>query len=227
METLRPTATFPTPYGVLVPVVEHPTVKGEYLFGMDATAVCAGIYDPKQRARFAADARAAGRCDMDRIADYGGGRVVHLHLPMPTNPAYPQLPKEAGIDIPIEAWITALMDQSRWCDRAEVLLNIIGTNFDSLKCNDSFDSILALGLQIMLTSTLEHLAEREIDCIEAAAFYALATHTEWVEPAVEWLRPMRATWWKDWAANRPVYRRFASLCQQDTDLPAWIAGGGI
>lgn len=216
--TKAPTATFPTPYGVSVPVFDHPSEPGEYIFSMDATAKYAGIYDPKARARFAAECAAAGHCDMKRLPEYGGGPVPRVALSRPSSPAYPQIPKGDDFAIPIENWVTALMDRHRWCDRGEKLVEIIAINFDG-HTDSSFEPILALGLQIMLTGALEHLAETEIDCLEAAAFYALSTHPEWSGPAARWLEPYAETWWADWIATRPAFARLASLCD---DLPAWF-----
>ena len=220
---MTPSAIFPTPYGVSVPVCDHPSVPGEYIFSMEAAAICAGIYDPKERARFVADCTVAKRCNMTKLGEYGGAPVPRLPLCRPSSPAYPQIPKGDEFAIPIENWITAVMDLHRWCDRADKLLEIIEMNFRGH--DRSFEPILTLALQIMLTSTLEHLAEPEIDCLEGAAFYALSTHPEWSGPAVTWLKPMADIWFKDWVADRPMYRRFATLCQADSDLPQWITGG--
>ena len=220
---MTPSASFPTPYGVSVPVCDHPSVPGEFLFSMESTAICAGIYAPKERARFVADCTAAKRCDMNKLCEYGGGPVPRVKLAKPRSPAYPNIPKGDEFAIPIENWVTALMDFYRWCDRADKLIEIVTTNFAGH--DKSFEPVLTLGLQIMMTGALEHLAEPEIDCLEAAAFYALSTHPEWSEPAVTWLKPVAATWFKDWVGNRPMYRRLATLCQADSDLPVWITGG--
>ena len=83
---------------------------------------------------------------------------------------------------------------------------------------------MSLPSRIIVTSALEHLAEKEIDCLEAAAFYALSVHDKWQEAGLRWLNPVADTWFKDWVAERPTYRKFAKLSKESGEkLPPWIA----
>lgn len=226
---LTPCGTFPTAYGVAVPVFEptapDPSGEEHVLFTMEGTAICAGIHDPEQRKRFIAEATRTGRAPS--FEAFGGGPVPRVLLPRPSFPAYPRLPRDDST--PVEAWITALMDRFRWCDRAEFLVDIIGSNLGNLDQARAADlreeAIFCLGLSVILTGALEHVPEPEIECIEAAAFYALTDHREWRAAGLQWLTPFRETWFRDWRDARPAYARFAGLMALGHDLPAWLGDG--
>lgn len=228
MNDLKPAGTFPTPYGIAVPVY-HPKVVDPadpelVLFSMDATAICAGIHDKSERARFAAEAGRIG--GMPAFEAFGGHSLPKVALPRPQEPAYPRV---AGmeVDVPVEAWTTGTMDHHRWCDRAEFLLDIIGNNMSTIEGSTDLNAeIYPLGLAITLTAALEHLCEIEIDCVEAAALYALTEHEEWREAALEWLRPFRRTWFRDWRDARPGYTTFARSLTKAFELPSWVGGAG-
>lgn len=206
MSSLVPAGTFPTPYGVSVPVFEHPSNPEEFVFSMDATAICAGIYDPAARRRFVEAANTGRR--IPSWEEFGGGSPPRIPLPRPQSPIFLTLPR-SSTDLPVDAWITAALDRHRWCDRADVLIDIIGGNMEA-EGFVGWKDIQAIGLSMILTATLEHLPDNEIDCLEAAAFYALATHAEWVAAGNAWLDPVRETWFRDWAEARPRYRTFAA-----------------
>jgi hypothetical protein len=129
------------------------------------------------------------------------------------------------LDIPIENWVTSVLEHRGWNTRAPQLLEIIGSNLDNSATWDLPQEIHALALSQMLTASLEHLTEKEIDCIEAAAMYALTLHyDEWAEGAVQWLQSIRKTWFPHWKAKHPNYARFAKLMRTiNPALPAWIA----
>ncbi|AWB26207.1 hypothetical protein DA075_35660 (plasmid) [Methylobacterium currus] len=220
---LTPSGTFPTPYGVAVPVFEPPAPdpSGEehVLFSMDGTATCAGIHDPEQRRRFIEEATRTGR--FPRFEDFGGHAVPRVLLPRPRDPAYPRIPQVEGM--PAEAWITGLMDRFRWCDRAEFLVSIIGENLDQIGAGRALaEEFFPIALSVLLTGALEHVPEPEIDCLEAAAFYAVSEHAEWRAAGLQWLTPFRETWFRDWRDARPSYARFASLLTPVYGLPAWL-----
>ena len=229
MSTTKPFGTFPTPYGVAVSVY-HPgdPASGDpdhVLFSMDGTAIFAGIHDKAERQRFTEDATRLGRAPV--FEDYGGHVIPKVALPMPRSPAYPRV---AGMeaDIPIEAWTTGLLDRFRWCDRADFLLGIIGENFEvHARSHDDFlTEIYPLGISITLTAALEHLCEIEIDCIEAAALYALTEHDEWRRAGTAWLWPFRETWFRDWRDARPRYADFARGLHRILDVPSWTFESG-
>lgn len=95
----------------------------------------------------------------------------------------------------------------------------LSTRFGLLPSRARLVASLALGVRIVLSAALEHLAEKEIDCLEAAAFYSLSALSEWQAPALEWLKPVAETWWRDWARARPAIGRLAAHCD---DLPVWL-----
>lgn len=224
MNRPTPYGSFPTPYGVTVPVF-HPDPHGRgepehVLFDMDGTAIFAGIHNQVERKRFAEDAKHLGRAPA--FEDYGGHVIPKVALPIPRDRTYPRV---TGLeaDVPIEAWTTGLLDRFRWCDRADFLLDIIGENIEvHTKGRDDFlAEIYPLGLSITLTAALEHLCETEIDCVEAAALYALTEHEEWRRAGVSWLRPFRETWFRDWRDARPRYVTFARGLHRVLDTPVW------
>ncbi|KQP82886.1 hypothetical protein [Methylobacterium sp. Leaf117] len=230
MNTMKPFGTFPTPYGVSVPVYrpEHvdPEDPDACHFSMDAAAICAGIHDKDARKRFEADAKALGHAPP--VERYGGRTLLHVSIRRPAGKAvYHDIVNSSAI-APIEAWVTGALDYSRWCDRAEFLLQIIGENMEAAGSETrEMEGIYAFGAAILLTGTLEHLGEKEIDCVEAAAFYALAVHEEYAIAGQEWLLPVRDTWFQDWARARPRYQRLIRALRGPMAFPGWLGWIGL
>ncbi|EIZ81878.1 hypothetical protein WYO_5466 [Methylobacterium sp. GXF4] len=230
MTALRSYGTMPTAYGITVPVFYPDSLEaGEpdhVLFTPEGAAFCAGIYEPAARERYIAAAKATGV--MPPFEEYGGHKCPRVPLPRPDVPVYPKMP---GKDLtPVEEWITGILDHHRWCDRAEFLLGIIGENLRQVAVGEGvLGEFYPLSLSMLLTATLEHLGETEIDCLEAAALYALSMHGEWIEAGTEWLEPFRETWFRDWAAARPDYVALARGLRVPMDLPIWLVEieGGV
>lgn len=232
---MKPIGQLPTPYGVSVPVYfdrgRHVDENECYFHDIDGCMSLAGIYGAEARKRCKAEVKAAsakGSFAFDIFLKHGGRKVPYADLPKPADPVYPRLPHDMDMDIPIENWVTLTMEHAQWNTRADALLEIIASNLDNSETWDMPQEIHALALSQMLTASLEHLTETEIDCIEAAAIYAVTLHySEWSEPAVRWLEPFRDTWFRDWIGSRPAYSRFARLMRIiNPELPLWIAGGG-
>lgn len=223
----------PSPYGVPLSVFEDPTFPEgsdeSYRHSIDDCMTIAGIHAPGDRDRCRIAIKAAmgkGGVPFEIFLQHGGRKVPREPIGRPAEPIYPKLPRNHEMDIPIENWVTLVLDHSRWDERAAALLDVIGGNTEAASGWGTPPEVLALGLQHLLTAALEHLAEAEIDCLEAAAIYACCLHDEWSEPAVRWLEPVRSTWFADWIAERPGYRAFARLCRSvNPDLPSWIGGG--
>jgi len=230
---MKQIGTFPTPYGVRIPVFEpaDPNDPDNVTFTADGFAMIAGVFDPSDRAKFVEAARrAGGRIDISILRDMGGHvPTPKQQLAHPGDAVYPTIPADT---IPIENWVDLGMDQRRWCDRADALMEIIGHNLRENLDKDRTQpaippDLYGLGISMMLTGVLEHLAESEIECLEAAAFYALSCHETWRSAGIAWLRPVRNSWFRQWVHARPDYRRFAGYSRQNFEsLPSWICGGG-
>jgi hypothetical protein len=234
MSALRKIGTFPTPYGISVDVHEasDPRDPEAFTFTLEAAAVAGGIYSPLQRAAFVRRCNEIGRADLDIMKDFGGGSPPRIKLKQPSQPIYPSLPRDSEMDIPIEAFVTLLMDRHRWCDRAAALLPAVDGNLQRAEgwASSAFPlpKVMGLAMGLIVTGALEHLHEQEIDCIEAAAIYALSEHKQWSSAGVEWLASFKETWFRDWVEARPAYRRWAAArISEGADLPPWLAGGPI
>lgn len=225
---MKQIGTFPTPYGVTVPVFEVAPGSEEFTFTVESTALTMGIHDPEQRRLFVEEVARTGKFGIaESLTRYGGHKCPRVPLPRfkDTDSVYKTIPVHSGI--PIEAWVDATMECGRWCDRADLLVRVIGQQIVRMEAEPGValpPFIMGLSLSMMLTATLEHLGETEIDCIEAASFYALSTHDGWRKAGLEWLTPFRGTWVKDWVTARPNFRRFATLCRDgvESSLPVWL-----
>ena len=229
-----PIVHIPGPYGKKIAVFAAPDLPGEFAHDMNGAMDFAGIHDPKQRERCfkALNEKWAehGSVQFQLFLDHGGRKIPKVLLPRPKKDVYPSIPSDPSMNFPTEAWVTVTMDAPDWAERAETLLDILGSNLEQMRSwdipGDIDGAIKGLALSLILTAALEHLQEPEIDCLEQASFYALTAHPEWSEAGVEWLRPFRKTWLRDWVADRPVYREFASIVRKaNSDLPAWISKG--
>lgn len=222
----------PSPYGVPMAVYRDPNAPADsddcYHHDIDGCMTLAGIHGLEARTKCKAAIHAAsgkGRVPFSIFEEHGGRKIPREPLPMPWQPIYPKLPHTHGMDLPIENWVTLVLDFSQWDKRAAALLDIIAGNTKAAAGWDMPPEILGFGLQHLLTAALEHLGETEIDCLEAAALYAVTLHDEWSESAVRWLSPIRDSWLADWITARPRYRDFAKVCQSiNPDLPSWIGG---
>ncbi|EHM01397.1 hypothetical protein HMPREF9946_02136 [Acetobacteraceae bacterium AT-5844] len=227
---------YPTNYGVSVPV--HPSPEpvdgeeGAFLFSLEATAVAAGIYEPERRAAFCAEASIAaqeGRSFLELLAKFGGAPVLRIPLPRPVRYAYESVPTSpGGASVPgaslrdvVDELITGVSDHHRWCDRASALLAFM--EVQSRVGNSVPAPIRGRSMSILIAAVLENLGENEIDCLEAAAFYALSAHEEWSHAGRSWLMPVRKTWLADWIKDRPDYRKLAALVSHtDIHVPSWL-----
>jgi hypothetical protein len=111
--------------------------------------------------------------------------VLKVPLDRPKRPIYPTLPSDSEVAAPLENWISAIMDAPRWHDRAKVILSLVKGQMEFAKelelggmPRDIQAIFKALPYQVIITASLEHLAEAEIDCLQAAAFYALSEHEQ-------------------------------------------------
>ncbi|HYH17855.1 MAG TPA: hypothetical protein VD995_04490 [Azospirillum sp.] len=235
MSKPQPTGRFATPWGVEVDA--FPPLPGDdpdsYTFNMAGTAVCMGIHDPDAQRRFAdaASKMVAGSgvpvgTFMDLVVQFGGMKPPRIALAPVTsadsvfNNLPPHMPEIADITV---NWIERVQEERRWHERAARLLEMVGGHVEQWHGHLPHE-IIALSLGHLMTAVLENLGESEIDCLEAAAFYALSAHDPWRTAAVEWLKPIRKTWWADWIGERPRYRRFATMTAKIYDeQPRWLA----
>jgi hypothetical protein len=230
---MKQIGTFPTAYGVAVPVFEpfDQSDPEAVTFDLDGTMTCAGIYGASRnacRAKLHSSA-ISGRIALDLLAEFGGQPVPRVKLPLVAEPVYPQIP-----DIPMEIdgaggptirgvldnWVTEILDRNRWCDRADRLLWLVEHQLETLGTMPA--ALAGLTISKLLTAVLENLGEHEIGTLEQSAFYLLSDHEEWRHAGRSWLLPMRSTWFADWLKDRRTYRRLARLCRASSrDVPSW------
>ncbi|WP_454655128.1 hypothetical protein [Bosea beijingensis] len=226
---MKQVGTFPTPYGLTVPVYEanDPRDPEAVTFTAEGVALVGGIYPPDRRRAFIQFCKETGRVDIDAVHRFGGGAPPRMALRQPKQPVYSELPKTMEMDIPIEAFVTLMMDRHRWCDRAVALMPAIDGNLIHAEgWAPGMPGVMGFAMTLLVTGALEHLNEAEIDCIEAAAVYALSAHSQWRDAGLAWLEPFRETWFRDWLAEHPAYGRWAAASiGQNSALPGWLAGG--
>jgi hypothetical protein len=234
MSALRKIGTFPTPYGISVDVFDanDPRDPEAFVFSPDSAALTGGIHSTEQRAAFVRRCEEIGGVNLAIMKDFGGGPPPRINLKPPKRPIYPSLPQGNDMDIPTEAFVTMLMDRHRWCDRVGALLPAVEGNLIQAEGWEAsafpMPKVMGLAMGLLVTAALEHLHETEIDCIEAAAVYALSEHKQWSASGVEWLTPFKDTWARDWIETRPAYRRWAAArISEGSKLPAWLAGGMV
>jgi len=229
---MKPIGQIASAYGPMLDVYHDPDRSLDpdecYFHTLPDCMTLAGVHGEGNRERCTAEFQAmqkAGGVTFDVFLKHGGMKMRYLPLPKPGYSWCKALPP-ANDDVPVEGWITSVLDCPTWVTRARVLQDIVAGNFENAKSFGlSDDALIAAYLQLT-TAALEHLAEKEVSCIQAAAFYALSLHDEWASVGLDWLRPVRQTWFQDWVKENPTYRRMAFAAKSlKPTLPAWISGG--
>lgn len=225
-----------TPWGVDVEALARRDDQGGTVmtYGHPALAIVWGIHSPEQRASFVLDAEDAERNSpapdaLHALAiRYAGRQAQRIKLPPPSPPLYPilckQLTKQASRAL--DSWCHRVADRAGWRGRSAdllVLLDVMlaaGARPGPSRCEEP----AALGSHIVrtLTAVLEHLGDTEVTRIEQAAFYAITDHPKWRAVGREWAGDCRTTWWRDWIAARPAYRRAAELAGLHHGVPDWL-----
>ncbi|MBP2311906.1 hypothetical protein [Azospirillum soli] len=228
------TEMWATPYGVeIAATLMEIDGKPEPMIDGENTAILLGIHDPEKRRGFTDELRILMETggSMDAIvAKFGGGKPTQIPILPPLKPVYPTIPHERDAghtttnlslrDI-TDSWVDALAEESRWFDRADVFLTMLGSQIEHFGAGAR--DMVGLSMSGIATAVLENLGETEIRCLEAAAFYALTMHDPWRAAGREWLLPHRKTWVRDWIKDRPVYRRLARLTGMvHRDVPSWL-----
>ncbi|APT57802.1 hypothetical protein RGI145_12445 [Roseomonas gilardii] len=239
MTTPEPFGTLHTPYGIEVEVHRNPDAREDdedsFAVGLEACALMGGIHDPaKRRAFIEAAGKAArehGGMPLDFISEFGGQKVPRRSIIPAVAPVYSTMPTDRdgpfsnrdGFSVRdcADAIANDLLDRRRWYERSEYLMGFLGNQLPVLGNMPKALGGLALGL--IIAGVLELLGETEIDCLEQAAFYALAEHQPWRDAGRSWLLPHRKTWVADWIEKRPDYRRAARLVSHvHPDVPSWL-----
>ena len=234
---MNPIGTIPSPYGVPIKVFHDPERSTNpddcYFHDANDCMTMAGVYNPDDRQKcFAAMKALMGRGGMtfQVFLEHGGHKIPREPLVKPIARAYDELRDIVGDGdgrAAVENWATLCLDHTEWAARAKAMLDAIGAARKEMKSWHAPGFVGALSLAKLTTGGMEHLAEREIDCLESAAIYAVSAHAQWREAGVLWLEPFRHTWFADWIRTRPVYRRHVADCREAfTELPAWLCGEG-
>jgi len=228
----------PSPYGVPINVYFDRTRADDeadcYFHDMDGCMTMAGIHDPAARSRCKEAVKAVmgrGGIPFQVFTDHGGHKVPKVAITSPLVPAYTEmksiLSHSTEAKAVVENWVTLALDQRDWATRTTAFLEATGSARKSMKEWSAPDFVGGIVLSKSMTAGIEHLAETEIDCLEAAAFYAISSHQMWRAAGVSWLEQFRGTWFRDWARKRPAYRRLACACTEAfPDIPAWLVSGG-
>lgn len=221
-----------SPYGVPVAIYRLDGTKDEFHHDIDGFMTLAGIHDLAVRARCKmalSSALEAGLTPLPVLQAHGGAAVTKIPVIRPAAPAYSRIVSLGSPEdeIPVEAWVTVALDHVDWASRAKAFLDILEDNIAVAAEWEIAPDHIGRGLSATMTAALEHLPSHELDCLEAAAFYALSSHPAWRAAGAEWLRPIRQTWFRDWTDARLAYRDFAKLCSKAYgDIPEWIEGAG-
>lgn len=233
---MKPIGQIPSPYGPMINVFHEPGRHIDpdlcYFHDMNGVMDMAGVYGKENRESCFREVKARATDNsvtFDILTKHGGRPVSHTPLPVPARPVYPDLPKTHAMQIPTENWVTLVMDASDWHQRSQLLEKPIRLCFDASQDwqtpEDLRGTVVSIGICYLLTAALEHLHETEIDCIQAAAFYALTLHDDWSSAGLNWLLPFKDTWLSDWLKEHPSFVELARGCRiANPELPAWIAG---
>lgn len=224
--------TMPTAYGTAAAVYafDDPNDPEATCFDVDGVMDLAGLYGQEEGAKCKAAINECGGNGGKMFAlviHHGGQPVPRVPLTpvQSTDNIYHTIPVEFGCRDVTDAWITRTADETRWSERAKHLIEMITGNAEHFS-GSLPEATIGFVLSKILTATLENLGESQINCLEAAAFYALCEHPQWRAAGIEWLTPFRQTWFADWVQARQDYRRFARMViEVYDDLPRWLAGG--
>ena len=232
----NPIGKIPSPYGTMIDVYfdrsRHVDEDECYFHDMNGCMDVAGVYGDENRKKcFEAIKKSApsGKVKMQIFLDHGGHTVPKVALPKAEESVYKRFAFPSEVQHVIENWVDIALETSNWTERAARLIDpgitqALASSRDWSLPVDIRDTVISLSLGHMITSSLEHLNEPEIDCIEAAAIYSLTLHEGWRAAGIEWLQPFRKTWFKDWKRDKPVYREAATIIRAvDTDVPSWLA----
>ena len=229
---MKPLAYVPSPFGPEVGLHYDATrgadPKSHWFHAFDDAMTVRGVYGSKSRRQCKAEfkKRTAAGLPLDDLLEKYGTTVPREDLNQPRH-LYPLLADKVDMDL-IEKWVTMALDAAHWHQRAE----FFEVQADFFLARDVWSKgppeSRQRGANVLchiLTATLEHLPDRHIGCIQAAAFYALSLHPQWASAGVNWLSPVKDTWLADWLEQHPHYREFARLCRiNNPDLPSWISG---
>lgn len=223
-----------TPYGVEITATAMDlNGKPEPMMNAENMAIMLGIHDPEKRRGFADDLRALMKTggSMDPlVAKFGGGKPARIPIQSPARAIYPTIPNDRGtgdatdgasLRDAVDSWVAIVADAPRWHERADTILDCIAkqaAEFGTMRRD-----LAGMAMSNIVTAVLENLGEKEVNCLQQAAVYALSAHDPWRAAGRDWLLPHRRTWVRDWIAARPVYRRLAHLTGMvHRDVPSWL-----
>ncbi|WP_320194989.1 hypothetical protein RMR10_012055 [Agrobacterium rosae] len=231
----KPIGKIPTPYGKMIDVYfdrsKHVDEDNCYFHDLNGCMDLFGVYGEENRKK-CADAVKSRTINSGInslvFMEFGGHKVPKVPIPAADESVYQRISLPIEAQNVVENWVDIALEAKNWTDRAARLIDpALALSIEQSKTfnlpADILDAVTALSFGHMITSGLEHLHETEIDCIEAAAIYSISLHEAWRAAGIQWLKPFRKTWFKDWKRERPVYREAARLMREvDESVPVWL-----
>ncbi|MCX5578562.1 hypothetical protein [Kaistia terrae] len=167
-----------------------------------------------------------GRCvPIQDFRDHCRRLVLKIDICRPDRSDYIGMPPSQSIEEALENWPMLALDHPSGEQWAADVLPVLVCVMNSNSARRTPPEIVAASLLILLIEAIEHLAERKFDCLEAAAFSAVAASGGRGATDGAWLNGFRMTEPADRRKDRSGCRTFAEACGAlPGNLPDWTGG---
>lgn len=124
-------------------------------------------------------------------------------LHRPANPRYPALPSSVRNSDLVENWIDAALHTRTWAERSRAFDRLI---LEVFATGQTMQNVVK-ACSVLFSVSCEHLAEREVRCIDAAWSYALCDNSEWQAAGRHFLLRQSVITASRWDAEHPAFLR--------------------